>query len=73
MTQPSGGKIWLKKLIHTLISAYNALIKPHFDSNEVCDTLGIDSASLSNRLQKVQNKAAMVVLRLSNDTPEFEA
>ena len=55
----------------TLISVYNALIAPHFDYfSEVWDTLGND---LSNRLQKLQNRTARVVLSTSNDTPGFEA
>ena len=55
----------------TLISVYNALIRPHFDyCSEVWDTLG---NGLSNRLQNLQNRAARVVLGMSNDTPGFEA
>ena len=41
----------------TLKSAYNALVLPHFDyCCEVWDTIGI---SLSDRLQKLQNRAAI--------------
>ena len=55
----------------TLISVYNALIRPHFDyCSEVWDTLG---NGLSNRLQKLQNRAARVVLCISNDIPGSEA
>ena len=55
----------------TLISVHNALIRHHFDyCSEVWDTLG---NGLSNRLQKLQNRAARVVLGMSNDTPGFEA
>ena len=55
----------------TLISVYNALIRPHFDyCSEVWDTLG---NGLSNRLQKLQNRAARVVLGMSNDIPGSEA
>ena len=54
-----------------LISVYNALIRPHFDyCSEVWDTLG---NVLSNRLQKLQNRAARVVLGMSNDIPGSEA
>ena len=55
----------------TLISVYNALIRPHFDyCSEVWDTLG---NGLSNRLPKLQNRAARVVLGMSNDIPGSEA
>ena len=55
----------------TLISVYNALIRPHFDyCSEVWDTL---RNGLSNRLQKLQNRAARVVLGMSNDIPGSEA
>ena len=55
----------------TLISVYNALIRPHFDyCSEVWDTLG---NGLSNRLQKLPNRAARVVLGRSNDIPGSEA
>ena len=55
----------------TLIFVYNALIRPHFDyCSEVWDTV---ENGLSNRLQKLQNRGARVVLGMSNDTPGFEA
>ena len=55
----------------TLISVYQALINPHFDyCSEVWDTIGV---SLSNRLQKLQNRAAGVIMNLSNDIPGPEA
>ena len=44
----------------TLISIYNALVRPHFEyCSEVWDTLGI---GLSTRLQKLQNRAARVIM-----------
>ena len=55
----------------TLISVYNALINPHFDyCSEVWDTMGV---GLSNRLQKLQNRAARVIVNFSNDIPGPEA
>ena len=55
----------------TLISVYNALITPHFDyCSEVWDTMGV---GLSNRLQKLQNRAARVIMNFSNDIPGPEA
>ena len=46
----------------TLISVYNALINPHFDC-----------VGLSNRLQKLQNRAARVTIKFSNDISRPEA
>ena len=55
----------------TLISVYNALVNPHFDyCSEVWDTMGV---GLSNRLQKLQNRAARVIMNFSNDIPGPEA
>jgi hypothetical protein len=57
----------------TLISIYNALVRPHFDyCSEVWDTLGI---GLSTRLQKLQNRsrAARIIMCMKNDTPGLEA
>ena len=55
----------------TLISVYNALINPHFDyCSEVWNTIGV---GLSNRLQKLQNRAARVIMNFSNDIPGPEA
>ena len=55
----------------TLISVCNALIRSHFDyCSEVWDTL---ENCLSNRLQKLQNRAARVALGMSNDIPGSEA
>ena len=55
----------------TLISVYNALINPHFDyCSEVWDTMGV---GLSNRLQKLQNRAARVIMNFSSDIPGPEA
>ena len=55
----------------TLISIYNALINPHFEyCSEVWDTLGV---GLSNRLQKLQNRAARVIMNFGNDISGPEA
>ena len=55
----------------TLISIYNALINPHFDyCSEVWDTLGV---GLSNKLQKLQNRAARVIMNFGNDISGPEA
>ena len=55
----------------TLISVYNALINPHFDyCSEVWDTMRV---GLSNRLQKLQNRVARIIMNFSNDIPGPEA
>ena len=53
-----------------LSTIYNALIRPHFDyCCEVWDTLGV---GLSNRLQKLQNRAARMIMNLRYNTPGIE-
>ena len=55
----------------TLFSIYNALVRPHFDyCSEVWDTLGV---GLSSRLQKLQNRAARIIMNLRYNTPGIEA
>jgi hypothetical protein len=52
----------LKEFVNrdTLVSVYNSLIQPHFDyCCEVWDTLG---QGLSDRLQKLQNRAARLIM-----------
>ena len=49
----------------TLISTYNAIVRPYFDyCCEVWDVFGVTQ---SKRLQKLQNRAARVILDVSND------
>ncbi len=53
-----------------LIGVYNALIAPHFDyCCEVWDTTGI---GLSDRLQKLQNRAAGVITGRNNEHGQSE-
>ena len=48
-----------------LVLVYNALIQPYFDyCCEVWDTLG---KGLSERLQKLQNRAAKLIMNLKNE------
>ena len=55
----------------TLSSIYNALIRPHFDyCGEVWDTLGVGHPS---RLQKLQKRAARIIMNLRYNTPGIEA
>ena len=49
----------------TLISIYNAVVRPYFDyCSEVWDVFG---EIQSNRLQKLQNRAARIISNLSKD------
>ena len=49
----------------TLILIYNAIVRPYFDyCSEVWDVFG---AAQSKRLQKLQNRAARIILNVSND------
>ncbi|EDO35296.1 predicted protein, partial [Nematostella vectensis] len=51
----------------TLLSIHNAIIRPHLNyCSEVWDTLGKGN---SKRLQKLQNRAARVITRTSNEDP----
>ena len=51
--------------VNTLVLVYNALIQPYFDyCCEVWDTLG---KRLSERLQKLQNKAARLIMNFKNE------
>ena len=53
----------------TAIQIYNALIMPHFDyCSPVWDCL---SGYLSDKLQKLQNRAARVITKSSFDTQYF--
>ena len=55
----------------TLTSVHNALVPLQFEyCSQVQDTLGF---SLYNKLQKLQNRAARVVLSVNNDTQGSEA
>ena len=57
----------LKEFVNrdTLVLVYNALIQPHFDyCCEVWDELG---KGLSERLQKLQNRAARLIMNFKNE------
>ncbi len=56
--------------LNTLICAYNALILPHLDyCCEVWDTIG---TTLSDRLQKLQNRAPRVITGRKNEHGQSE-
>ena len=49
----------------TIILIYNAIVRPYFDyCSEVWDVFG---EAQSKRLQKLQNRAARIILNVSND------
>ena len=53
-----------------LVSVYNALIMPHFDYCwEVWDSLG---SVLAERLKKLYNRCARVIMRYKNETGQSE-
>ena len=53
-----------------LVSVYNALIMPHFNyCCEVWDSLG---SVLAERLQKLHNRCARVIMRYKNEAGQFE-
>ena len=49
----------------TLISIYNAIVRPYFDY--CCEVWDVFAESQSKRLQKLQNRAARIILNMSND------
>ena len=49
----------------THISIYNALVRPYF--NYCCEVWDVFGEAQSKRLQKLQNRAARVILGMSND------
>ena len=49
----------------TLVSIYNAIIRPYFDY--CCEVWDVFGETQSKRLQKLQNRAARIILNLSND------
>ena len=49
----------------TFFSVYNAIVRPYFDyCSQVWDVFG---ETQSKRLQKLQNRAARIILNVSND------
>ena len=49
-----------------LLSVYNAIIRPYFDY--CCEVWDVFSETQSKRLQKLQNRAARIIMNMSNDT-----
>ena len=50
----------------TLLSVCNAIIRPYFDY--CCEVWDVFSETQSKRLQKLQNRAARIIMNMSNDT-----
>ena len=55
----------------TLISIYNAIVQPYF--NYCCEVWNVFNATQSKRLQKLQNRAARIVLNMSNEVDHSTA
>ena len=55
----------------TLLSVYNAIIHPYFDY--CCEVWDVFSETQSKRLQKLQNRAARIIMNMSNDTDDSVA
>ena len=49
----------------TLVSAYNAIVRPYFDY--CCEVWDVFGKTQSKRLKKLQNKAARIIMNMSND------
>ena len=49
----------------TLLSVYNAIVRPYFDY--CCEVWDVFGETESKRLQKLQNRAARIILNMSND------
>ena len=49
----------------TLVLIYNAIVRPYFDY--CCEVWDVFGETQSKRLQKMQNRAARIILNLSND------
>ena len=49
----------------TLILIYNAIVRPYFDC--CCELWDVFSEAQSKRLQKLQNRAARIILNVNND------
>ena len=55
---------------NTLICAYNALVLPHFDY--CCEVWNTINLTLCNRLQKLQNRAATIIVGRTNKHGQSE-
>ena len=49
----------------TLVSVYNAIVRPYFDY--CCEVRDVFGETQSKRLQKLQNRAARIIMNISND------
>ena len=49
-----------------LLSVYNAIVRPYFDY--CCEVWDVFGETQSKRLQKLQNRAAQIIMNMSNDT-----
>ena len=49
----------------TLVSVYNAIVRPYFDY--CCEVWDVFGETQSKRLHKLQNRAARIIMNMSND------
>ena len=63
MCSPSYRRSFVDK--ETLISVNSAIVRPHFDY--CCEVWNVLGETQSKRLQKLQNRAAQVIMNMSND------
>ena len=49
----------------TLLSVYNVIVRPYFDY--CCEVWDVFGETQSKRLQKLQNRAARIIMNMSND------
>jgi hypothetical protein len=55
----------------TLISVYNSIVRPYF--TYCCEVWDVFGETQSERLQKLQNRAARIIMNMSNDVDHLVA
>ena len=55
----------IESIYVTLVSLYNAIVRPYFDY--CCEVWDVFGETQSKRLQKLQNRAAIIIMNMSND------
>ena len=62
-------KAFVKK--DTLVSVYNSIVRPYFAY--CCEVWDVFGETQSKRLQKLQNRAARIIMNMSNDVDHLVA
>ena len=57
---------------HTLVSVYNYIVRPYFTYN-CCEVWDVFGETQSKHLQKLQNRAARIIMNMSNDVDHLVA